>query len=63
MSAKRPKTWLNFLRFSLLSAVAGMLTVAIMAPAVAVAGVVATQGVGMFESLPDYIRPVNASQS
>ena len=63
MSAKRPKPRLTFLRFSLLSAVAGMLTVAIMAPAVAVAGVVATQGVGMFESLPDYIRPVNASQS
>ena len=63
MSAKRPKPRLAFLRFSLLSAVAGMLTVAIMAPAVAVGGVVATQGVGMFESLPDYIRPVNASQS
>ena len=63
MSAKRPKPRLTFLRFSLLSAVAGMLTVAIMAPAVAVGGVVATQGVGMFESLPDYIRPVNASQS
>ena len=63
MSAKRPKTWLNFLKFSMLSAVAGMLTVAIMAPAVAVAGVVANQGVGMFEALPNYIRPVNASQS
>ena len=36
---------------------------AILAPAVAVAGVVATTTVGMFEGLPTYIRPVNSSQS
>ena len=53
----------NFLKFGLLSAVAGVLSVAILAPAVAVAGVVATTTVGMFEGLPTYIRPVNASQS
>ena len=63
MSAKRQRPLLNFLKFSMLSAVAGVLTVAIMAPAIAVAGVTANQGVGLFESLPDYIKPVNASQS
>lgn len=64
MSGKSPFSALaSFLKFTLLSAVAGVLSVAILAPAVAVAGVVATTTVGMFEGLPTYIRPVNASQS
>ena len=63
MSQKSSNPLVNFLKFGLLSAVAGVLTVAILAPAVAVAGVVANQGVGMFESLPNYIKPVNASQA
>ena len=63
MSAKRSTPMASFLKFGLLSAVAGVLTVAIMAPALAVTGVVATQGVGAFEALPNYIKPVNASQS
>ena len=63
MSAKRPNHFLSFLKLSLLSAVAGVLSVALLAPAVAVAGVTATQGVGIFEAIPNYIKPVNASQS
>jgi len=50
-------------KFGLLSAVAGILSVALLAPAVAVAGVVTNTGIGMFEGLPNYIRPINASQS
>ena len=45
----------TLLKFGLLSAIAGLLTVALMAPAVAVAGVAATSGVVAFESLPDYV--------
>lgn len=64
MSGKSPFSALaNFLKFGLLSAVAGVLSVAILAPAVAVAGGLVTTTVGMFEGLPTYIRPVNASQS
>jgi membrane peptidoglycan carboxypeptidase len=53
----------NFLKFGLLSAVAGILSVALLAPAVAVAGVAASTGIGMFEGLPSYIRPVNSAES
>ena len=53
----------NLLKFGVLSAVAGLLSVALLAPAVAVAGVAASTGVAMFEGLPVYIRPVNASQA
>lgn len=53
----------TLLKFGLLSAIAGLLTVALMAPAVAVAGVAATSGVVAFESLPDYAKPINASQA
>ena len=51
------------LKFTGLSALAGLLSVALLAPAVAVAGVATTTGIGMFEGLPNYIKPVNASQS
>jgi membrane peptidoglycan carboxypeptidase len=50
-------------KFGILSAVAGLLSVALLAPAVAVAGVVTNTGISMFEGLPNYIRPINASQS
>lgn len=53
----------TLLKFGLLSGVAGLLSVALLAPAVAVAGVVTTTSIGMFEGLPAYIKPVNASQS
>ena len=53
----------NLLKLGALSAVAGLLSVALLAPAVAVAGVATTTGVAMFEGLPNYIRPVNASQA
>ena len=53
----------NLFKFGFLSAIAGLLSVALLAPAVAVAGVVTTTGIGMFEGLPNYIRPINASQS
>ena len=53
----------NLLKFGVLSAVAGLLTVALLAPAVAVAGVAASTGVAMFEGLPVYVRPINASQA
>ena len=53
----------NLFKFGILSAVAGLLSVALLAPAVAVAGVVTTTGISMFEGLPNYIRPINASQS
>ena len=53
----------NLLKFGVLSAVAGLLAVALLAPAVAVAGVAASTGVAMFEGLPVYVRPINASQA
>ena len=64
MSGKRVLTTLtNFFKFGVLSAIAGLLSVALLTPAVAVAGVAASTTVAMFEGLPVYIRPVNASQA
>jgi membrane peptidoglycan carboxypeptidase len=42
---------------------AGVLSVALLAPLVAFGGSAAAAGVTMFEGLPSYIRPINASQS
>ena len=53
----------NLLKFGLLSAIAGVLSVALLAPAVAVASVAATTGIAAFEGLPDYVKPINASQA
>ena len=64
MSGKKSQSALtNLLKFGLLSAVAGVLSVAILAPMAAVAGVAASTGAGLFEGLPAYIKPVNASQA
>ncbi|MEY3624706.1 MAG: hypothetical protein RL696_87 [Actinomycetota bacterium] len=64
MSGKKSSSALtNLLKFGLFSAIAGVLSVAILAPLAAVAGVAATTGVGAFEGLPAYIKPVNASQA
>ncbi|MFM1995542.1 MAG: hypothetical protein RLZZ610_1059 [Actinomycetota bacterium] len=46
-----------------LSAIAGLLTMALVAPVAAVGGYAASAGVSIFEGLPDYIKPVNASQA
>ena len=64
MSGKKAFSALsNIFKFGLLSAVAGLLSVALLAPVAAVAGVTASTTVAMFEGLPVYIRPVNASQA
>ncbi len=64
MSSKSVTSTLgNLLKFGLLSAVAGLLSVALLAPAVAVASVAATTGIAAFEGLPDYVKPINASQA
>ena len=46
-----------------LSAIAGLLTMALLAPAAAVGGYAASAGMSIFDGLPDYIKPVNASQA
>jgi membrane peptidoglycan carboxypeptidase len=46
-----------------LSAIAGLLTFALLTPVAAVAGYAASAGVVAFEGLPEYIKPVNASQT
>ena len=61
--SSKSSTFVSLLKFGLLSVIAGLLSVALLAPAVAVAGVVTTTSIGMFEGIPSYIKPVNASQS
>jgi membrane peptidoglycan carboxypeptidase len=46
-----------------LSAIAGLLTVALLTPAAAVGSYATASGLSIFEGLPDYIKPVNASQT
>ena len=46
-----------------LSAIAGVLTLALLAPTAIVGGFAASAGITIFENLPDYIKPINASQS
>lgn len=53
----------NFLKFFLLSVTAGILSVALLAPVVAFGAVATRTSVGLFEALPGYIKPVNASQA
>ncbi len=53
----------GFLKFIGLSAIAGILSVALLAPALIVGGFAVTTGISVFENLPDWIKPVNASQS
>ena len=61
--SSKSSTFVSLIKFGLLSVVAGLLSVALLAPAVAVAGVVTTTSIGMFEGIPSYIKPVNSSQS
>ena len=53
----------TILKFIGLSAVAGVLGVGLLAPAVTLGGFAATTGLAMFENIPDYIKPVNASDA
>jgi membrane peptidoglycan carboxypeptidase len=53
----------RLLGFGALSAMAGVLSVALLAPMIAFGGSAAVAGVTAFEGLPTYIRPINASQS
>jgi membrane peptidoglycan carboxypeptidase len=46
-----------------LSALAGLLTMALVAPVAAVGSYATSAGMSIFEGLPDYIKPVNASQA
>ncbi|MFM7014211.1 MAG: transglycosylase domain-containing protein [Actinomycetota bacterium] len=46
-----------------LSAIAGVLTMALITPLAAIGGYAASAGMSIFEGLPDYIKPVNASQA
>ncbi len=51
------------LRFTGLSALAGVLSMALLAPMLLVGGFALTTGISVFENLPSYMKPVNASQS
>jgi membrane peptidoglycan carboxypeptidase len=59
----RQSGFAGFLKFSGLSAIAGVLFMALLAPALLIGGFAVTTGISVFESLPDWIKPVNASQS
>ena len=53
----------NILKFIGLSAVAGILGTGLLAPAVTLGGFAATTSIALFENIPDYIKPVNASDA
>jgi membrane peptidoglycan carboxypeptidase len=61
---KKNETFLSaIVKFSGLSAIAGVLAMVVLAPILLVGGFAATAGISIFENLPDYIKPVNASQA
>jgi len=61
---KKNETFFSaILKFSGLSAIAGALAMVVLAPILLVGGFAATAGISIFENLPDYIKPVNASQA
>ena len=63
-SKNKPETLMSgILKFTGLSAIAGALAIALLAPIAIVGGFFASAGITIFENLPDYIKPVNASQS
>ena len=53
----------KILKFSGLSSIAGLLGVALLAPIAIVGAVASGVGVSVFDNLPPYIKPVNASQA
>lgn len=63
-SQHKPESFAKgFLKFTGFSALAGLLGVALLAPTALISGIAASAGITIFENLPDYIKPVNASQS
>lgn len=54
---------MSLLKFSFLSVIAGVVVVGLTAPAVAVGGMLTTTGISMFDGLPAYIKPINASEA
>jgi membrane peptidoglycan carboxypeptidase len=63
MRDKQPSRAGSIFKLIALSAIAGVLGVGLLAPAVTVGGFAATTGIALFENLPDYIKPVNASDA
>jgi len=53
----------GFLKFTGLSALAGLVGMALLAPMLLVGSFAVTTGISLFENLPDYFSPVNASQA
>lgn len=53
----------GILKFIGLSSIAGVLAISLLAPLGIVGGFAAAAGITIFENLPDYIKPVNASQA
>jgi membrane peptidoglycan carboxypeptidase len=63
-SKNKPETFkTGVAKFIGLSALAGVLAVAALAPAGLLGGVAANTGLAIFEGLPAYIKPVNGSQA
>jgi membrane peptidoglycan carboxypeptidase len=63
MSDKPTKTFGNILKLIGLSVVAGILGTGLLAPAVTLGGFAASTGLALFQTIPDYIKPVNASDA
>jgi membrane peptidoglycan carboxypeptidase len=63
MRDKQPSRAGSIFKLIALSAIAGVLGVGLLAPAVTVGGFAATTGIALFENIPDYIKPVNASDA
>jgi membrane peptidoglycan carboxypeptidase len=64
MSRNKPESLSSGLfKFAGLSVIAGVLGIALLAPTVIIGGFAASAGISVFENLPDYIKPVNASQA
>ena len=61
---KKNETFLSaMLKFSGLSAIAGVLAMVVLAPIILVGGFAASAGISIFENLRDYIKPVKAAQA
>ena len=64
MSGNKPESLgRGLFKFVGLSVIAGVLGIALLAPTVIIGGFAASTGISVFENLPDYIKPVNASQA
>lgn len=64
MSRNKPESLgRGVFKFVGLSVIAGVLGIALLAPTVIIGGFATSAGISVFENLPDYIKPVNASQA